>query len=45
MPLALAARGLLYPLGIVAYGLIGLNAALRLRSGHGVTWKGRRYER
>jgi chlorobactene glucosyltransferase len=38
------AWALTVPLGLVFFGVVLLNAALRVLSGRGVIWKGRRYE-
>jgi hypothetical protein len=34
---------LLWPAGLIGYGCIALRGLWKIRSGHGVTWKGRRY--
>jgi glycosyltransferase involved in cell wall biosynthesis len=35
--------GLLWPFGLVCYGIIAARSLWQVRSGRGVTWKGRRY--
>ena len=37
-------HALLFPLGIVCYMLLAAEAAWRIWSGRGVTWKGRTYK-
>jgi hypothetical protein len=39
-----AAWALSVPVGLVFFGLVLLNSTLRVLSGRGVIWKGRRYE-
>jgi hypothetical protein len=39
------AYALLWPFGMLCYGLIALRSAWRVRTGRGVVWKGRTYER
>jgi hypothetical protein len=33
----------LWPVGLIGYGCIALRGLWKIRSGHGVTWKGRNY--